>query len=187
MNNQKAFTLIELLVVVLIIGILAAVALPQYQKVVERSKATQALTLLKAVAQAQQAYLLANGEYATKFDELAVDIPWTGNTQFLVGTETDTKSDSNWTIQIEDARSGGYGVNLYMIRTNGKYQGAGFRFNLMSGLSGIYQDLPILCMERTSGANILFDSSLSAGAYCVQIMKGTLRGESQFNRIYDLP
>ena len=186
-NGAGGFTLIELLVVVLIIGILAAVALPQYQKVVERSKATQALTLLKAVAQAQQAYLLANGEYASKFDELAVDIPWTGNTQFLLGTATDTKSDSNWTIQIEDARSGGYGVSLYMIRTNGKYQGAGFRFNLMSGLSGIYQDLPILCMERTSGANILFDSSLSAGAYCVQIMKGTLRGESQFNRIYDLP
>ena len=70
MKNKQAFTLIELLVVVLIIGILAAVALPQYQKVVEKSKATQAITLLKSLVAAADTYYLANGEYAFDLEAL---------------------------------------------------------------------------------------------------------------------
>ena len=81
-NTRRGFTLIELLVVVLIIGILAAVAVPQYQKVVERSKATEAMSMLSSIAKAYQVYYLANGDYATTFEELDVDIPFTGNTKF---------------------------------------------------------------------------------------------------------
>ena len=58
------FTLVELLIVVLIIGILSAVALPQYQKAVEKSKATQAMSMLKSLGQAQNAYRMANGTCA---------------------------------------------------------------------------------------------------------------------------
>ena len=72
---KKAFTLIELLVVVLIIGILAAIALPQYQKAVQKSKAAELQTLITSVVKAQDLSLMDNGSYATTFDNLNVDIP----------------------------------------------------------------------------------------------------------------
>lgn len=73
MQNKYAFTLIELLVVVLIIGILAALALPQYQKAVLKSHLAEGLAQLRALALAEQTYYLANGTYADSFDKLDMD------------------------------------------------------------------------------------------------------------------
>ncbi|WP_428897884.1 type II secretion system protein G [Parelusimicrobium proximum] len=72
---EKGFTLIELLVVVLIIAILAAVALPQYTAAVEKSRATQAMLMVKALKDAGDRYYLANDEYPTSFSQLDVSIP----------------------------------------------------------------------------------------------------------------
>ena len=60
---KKAFTLIELLVVVLIIGILAAIALPQYEKAVERSRSIEGLVKLRALQDAIERYYWENNTY----------------------------------------------------------------------------------------------------------------------------
>ena len=60
---KKGFTLIELLVVVLIIGILASVALPQYQKAVMKARATEIKTFLADVEKAVNLYVLEHDGY----------------------------------------------------------------------------------------------------------------------------
>ncbi len=71
----RAFTLIELLVVVLITGMLSAIALPQYQKAVYKTRYGTMKIMAHALLQAQQVYYLANGTYSEKMSDLGVCTP----------------------------------------------------------------------------------------------------------------
>ncbi len=179
----KGFTLIELLVVVLIIGILASIAMPQYQKAVERSKAVQAITWLKSWRQAAVPYHLANGNFPTSFDELALDMTWTDNTKGITWGSSlikDTRSNNDWSFQLYN---GFDGHALYMTRLTGKYKGSGFMINMSADNPG-----EIVCTERYR-QGVLFE--LADGAYCEKIMRGTRvswDSDSTYTfRAYDLP
>ena len=73
------FTLIELLVVVLIIGILAAVAVPQYQNAVLKTRLVQTITACDVLFKASRMYWLANGKWPTSFAPLDIEMPGTLN------------------------------------------------------------------------------------------------------------
>ena len=77
-NNNKAFTLIELLVVVLIIGILAAVALPQYKLAVQKAELANYRSLANSVAQGAISHHLASGEWPQSIEELDIELPQLG-------------------------------------------------------------------------------------------------------------
>ncbi len=101
------FTLIELLVVVLIIGILAAVAVPQYQKAVAKSRTAEALAVLPTLVRASTLYYLANGEYPSNVSELDVEVPAERlSNQWAFG-----KSDDPHTYYFSLGASGDWAAN----------------------------------------------------------------------------
>ncbi|MFC1646219.1 prepilin-type N-terminal cleavage/methylation domain-containing protein [Candidatus Omnitrophota bacterium] len=72
--RQTGFTLIELVVVVVIIGILSSIALPLYNRVVEKSRTAEAYATLGAILSAQKRYVLEHDVYADDLDDLDINI-----------------------------------------------------------------------------------------------------------------
>lgn len=88
MKKKSGFTLIEMLVVVLIIGILASIALPQYTRAVEKAKVAQALITLKYMRERGQEFMLQHG-YS---DDIPLDNFYEQLTNDMIGIEL----PSNW-------------------------------------------------------------------------------------------
>ena len=110
---RKGFTLLELLIVVIIIGVLAAVAVPQYMKAVERAKVSKAKTALGLIAQGQKMYRGENDTYVPvadgEFDNTLGD--------YVELTQVDTDDDWDYDVSGDEdtftataTRTGGPGT-----------------------------------------------------------------------------
>ena len=168
---NKGFTLIELLVVVLIIGILAAVALPQYQKAVEKSKAAQGIALVKSLGAAASAYYLANGTLVNSLEQLDIGLTEAQKEQFWCNTNISVACDkTEWAVALYDASNGVAGVTAW--RTTGPYKGGGFAMYYTAGTSNVEVN-KLYCIERTVGVNKISKENI----YCKQLMNGSFVGD----------
>ena len=116
-QTALGFTLIELLVVVLIIGILAAVAVPQYQKAVFKTRLVATLTACETLFKSAELYRLANGTWPTELDEFDIEMP---------GSLNNTKNALNGDNFICEYISSTPSIMCYLKQGNNA-QGLGIR------------------------------------------------------------
>ncbi len=94
--KNRAFTLIEVLVVVLIIGILAAIALPQYQRAVAKSHFSNLKLMVNSIEKAQEAYYLAHDDYSDNFNNLDITMPNGLQSDVMDHTQSINRIEYDW-------------------------------------------------------------------------------------------
>ncbi len=175
---KNGFTLIELVVVILIIGILTAVALPQYEKAVWKSRAVQLQTAVKSISSAQEVYFLANGTYAVEYAQLDVDYNNLTklNTHLSTSSSDAVRGNDDFLIVLNLDNSGQTFSFTSGIFRKGPYARSGFMF-----LHYMPNETPrLVCVEH---------ESLPEGNFCRKLFgsPSSFAGPWHSYRYYDLP
>ena len=160
MKINKGFTLIELLVVVLIIGILTAIAVPQYQVAVMKSRLSQAFILGKELKEAERLYYVANNEYTTDINKLDITAPQCRGTAPIYYCANNTRVD----IQI-NKNYGLFSIYIYIQNLSGS----------------------LFLEYYLNNSMCLCGSNFEAGKKACQSLGGTFYAESGNRVFYQLP
>lgn len=113
--GKSGFSLVELTIVVVILGVLAMMGVPRYQKVVERAKAAEAFTYLAQIEGAQERHNARTGTYAKHLGQLDVAIP--SPKHFRVANFTSYNWQTQWELKV--SRSGASsGFGAYTVTWN---------------------------------------------------------------------
>ena len=154
-SRLGGFTLIELLVVVLIIGILAAMAMPQYFKAVERSRMAEAVTLMDSIVKAQRRKFMQTNRYADDFRGLDVSPKGaTGSRYFTKGDPRTGRGGNGFEIGMISSRFGFSNVELRTFRmVDGNLNSPSLQYKY--GLIRYYQSDNTTCWGRNQAGREL--------------------------------
>lgn len=185
--TSKGFSLLETLVVILIIAVLVSFAAYEYNKGVERARASEAISLLTSLQRAEEIYQMEHGRFAASFDGLKFSFAGTHvkctqkNSSPCWGYyNTEAIQNKDWSIEIEKGKNPSISVG----RISGTYAGAGF-FIQLARADGVQYPLgQIACVENASGN---FRYKGKNDSYCVDILDGTFYSKSSVSRKYTIP
>ena len=153
MNNKRTklgFTLIELLVVVLIIGILASVALPQYQKSVLKSRLIQMVIWMDTLKRGTELYYLENNAYPTDVQSIDINL---GATEYKDSTIISPGTpaaffDDNTECLINHTYSACHSKDFYLKRSHNSQNSLGL---ICYGLNAIAE---AVCKSNSDGVSV---------------------------------